>query len=97
MGRVVGLGWYHQTDPRGCALYILRPGDVPDKWSVWCRDDSLPSGEPGPYVRATSQTFRDKADALAYANTVAVSRAPELRKVSADPSAYYSRGFAVYR
>lgn len=20
---------YHQTDPRGCALYILRPGDVP--------------------------------------------------------------------
>ncbi len=23
------LGFYHQTDPRGCALYILRPGDVP--------------------------------------------------------------------
>ena len=21
---------YHQSDPRGCALYILRPGDVPD-------------------------------------------------------------------
>jgi len=25
-----GLSYYHQTDPRGCALYILRPGDVPD-------------------------------------------------------------------
>lgn len=24
------LSFYHQTDPRGCALYILRPGDVPD-------------------------------------------------------------------
>jgi len=24
-----GLTFYHQTDPRGCALYILRPGDVP--------------------------------------------------------------------
>lgn len=23
------LQWYHQTDPRGCALYIIRPGDVP--------------------------------------------------------------------
>lgn len=23
-----GLTVYHQTDPRGCALYILRPGDV---------------------------------------------------------------------
>lgn len=36
---------YVQTDPRGCALYILRPGDVPD---------------------------------------------------GGDPSAYYSRGIAVY-
>ena len=24
-----GLDFYHQTDPRGCALYVLRPGDVP--------------------------------------------------------------------
>lgn len=24
------LSFYHQTDPRGCALYILRPGDVPE-------------------------------------------------------------------
>ncbi len=24
-----GLGLYHQTDPRGCALYLIRPGDVP--------------------------------------------------------------------
>lgn len=24
-----GLAWYHQTDPRGCAVYVLRPGDVP--------------------------------------------------------------------
>jgi hypothetical protein len=25
-----GLSFYQQGDPRGCALYILRPGDVPD-------------------------------------------------------------------
>lgn len=25
-----GLTFYHQTDPRGCALYLLRPGDVPE-------------------------------------------------------------------
>lgn len=24
-----GLTWHHQTDPRGCAVYVLRPGDVP--------------------------------------------------------------------
>lgn len=24
------LSFYHQTDPRGCSLYILRPGDVPE-------------------------------------------------------------------
>jgi hypothetical protein len=24
-----GLTVYHQGDPRGCALYLLRPGDVP--------------------------------------------------------------------
>lgn len=24
------LTFYHQTDPRGCALYIIRPGDVPE-------------------------------------------------------------------
>lgn len=24
------LTYYHQTDPRGAALYILRPGDVPN-------------------------------------------------------------------
>jgi hypothetical protein len=24
-----GLAIYHQGDPRGCCLYILRPGDVP--------------------------------------------------------------------
>ncbi len=24
------LGYYIQSDPRGCALYILRPGDVPE-------------------------------------------------------------------
>lgn len=43
--RSVGLRAYVQTDPRGCALYLLRPSDVPD---------------------------------------------------GADPSAYYSRGVAVY-
>lgn len=30
MGRYPNLRSYLQTDPRGCALYILRPGDVPD-------------------------------------------------------------------
>jgi hypothetical protein len=25
-----GLSFYHQGDPRGCALYVLRPGDVPE-------------------------------------------------------------------
>jgi hypothetical protein len=25
-----GLTIYHQGDPRGCCLYILRPGDVPE-------------------------------------------------------------------
>lgn len=24
-----GLKAYHQTDPRGCALYLLRAGDIP--------------------------------------------------------------------
>lgn len=27
---VAGMGFYVQTDPRGAALYIIRPGDVPD-------------------------------------------------------------------
>lgn len=30
------LDWFHQTDPRGCALYILRPGDVPDGQDPSC-------------------------------------------------------------
>jgi hypothetical protein len=25
-----GLTFYHQGDPRGCCLYLLRPGDVPE-------------------------------------------------------------------
>ena len=25
-----GLTVYHQGDPRGCSLYLLRPGDVPE-------------------------------------------------------------------
>ena len=29
-----GLMMYHQGDPRGCALYVIRPGDVPDGQSV---------------------------------------------------------------
>jgi len=24
-----GVEYYHQSDPRGCALYVIRPGDVP--------------------------------------------------------------------
>ncbi len=30
MARYSGLQTYIQTDPRGCALYILKPGDVPE-------------------------------------------------------------------
>jgi hypothetical protein len=30
MARYPTLGCHLQTDPRGCALYILRPGDVPE-------------------------------------------------------------------
>ena len=30
MSRYPDLSYYVQTDPRGCALYILRPGDVLD-------------------------------------------------------------------
>lgn len=29
-----GLGYYVQGDPRGAALYIIRPGDVPDGENV---------------------------------------------------------------
>lgn len=29
MARYPKLGYYIQGDPRGCALYILRPGDIP--------------------------------------------------------------------
>jgi len=31
-----GLKLYHQTDPRGCALYVLRPGDVPEGSTPEC-------------------------------------------------------------
>jgi hypothetical protein len=37
IARYPGLSVYHQTDPRGCALYVLRPGDVPE------------GADPGPY------------------------------------------------
>lgn len=30
MSRYPTLSYYVQGDPRGCALYILRPGDVPE-------------------------------------------------------------------
>lgn len=30
MRKYPGLGYYVQTDPRGAALYVLRPGDVPE-------------------------------------------------------------------
>jgi hypothetical protein len=28
IARYPGFGFYIQTDPRGCALYVLRPGDI---------------------------------------------------------------------
>lgn len=30
------LSFYHQGDPRGCALYILQPGDVPAGEDAGC-------------------------------------------------------------
>lgn len=36
MARYPALGHYVQGDPRGAALYILRPGDVPDGADVHC-------------------------------------------------------------
>lgn len=36
MARYPGLSAYVQTDPRGAALYILRPGDVPAGGDVSC-------------------------------------------------------------
>lgn len=29
LSRYPGLTPYYQTDPRGCALYLIRPGDIP--------------------------------------------------------------------
>ncbi len=36
MKRYPTLSVYIQTDPRGCALYILRPGDVPEGQEPSC-------------------------------------------------------------
>ena len=36
MGRYPSLSAYIQTDPRGAALYILRPGDVPEGGDINC-------------------------------------------------------------
>ena len=30
------LTYYHQGDPRGCSLYIIRPGDIRDGQTVNC-------------------------------------------------------------
>ncbi len=34
LARYPGLSAYVQGDPRGCALYIIRPGDVPEGCDV---------------------------------------------------------------
>jgi len=34
MGQYPDLRYYIQSDPRGAALYILRPGDIPDNLRV---------------------------------------------------------------
>lgn len=34
LARHPGFAFYQQTDPRGCALYLIRPGDVPEGASV---------------------------------------------------------------
>lgn len=36
MGKYPGLTAYVQGDPRGAALYVLRPGDVPEGGSAEC-------------------------------------------------------------
>jgi hypothetical protein len=30
IGRHPSLSYYHQTDPRGCALYVMRTSDIPE-------------------------------------------------------------------
>lgn len=34
VARYPGFSWYHQSDPRGAAVYILRPGAVRDGEAV---------------------------------------------------------------
>lgn len=95
--RYPGLSAYVQTDPRGCALYIMRPGDLADGWSVWCREDREPNGTPGAMVRATRQTFPTKESAIAYMQGINISREPELRQEWREASECYTRGIAVHR
>jgi len=96
LARYPGLQAYVQTDPRGCALYILRPGDVPNAFGVWCKSDENGQGGGG-MERATSRKFATRAESEAYAATVAASRSPEIWMEHGDVSAYYSRGIAVYK
>lgn len=82
------LCWYHQTDPRGAALYILRRRDVPTEYHVTCLDE-------GRRVPATSRPFADRPWAVIYAATVAPSRRPRVES-RRNVEAHYPRGLAIY-
>lgn len=58
---------YHQTDPRGCALYVLRLADIPRDYFAVVKTDGgwtiQRKGESSPY----SVTIKTKAEAKAFA------------------------------
>lgn len=61
------LTYYHQTDPRGCALYILRKADIPRDYFAVIKTDGgwtiQRKGSDSPY----SVTIKTKAEAKAFA------------------------------
>lgn len=76
------LTYYHQTDPRGCALYIVRKSDLPrDYFEVVRKDDGWTIQRKGSDT-AYSGTYRTKAAAKAFAARETLS-------------SYYTRGLAA--
>jgi hypothetical protein len=65
----------------GYAIFIALAGlKDHDGWTVWCRDDTLSDGTPGPYVRATRKVFPTRDAARAYSLKIAQARKPVILK-----------------
>ena len=75
MAQYPDLLYYHQTDPRGCALYILRKSDVPkdyfavvkvaDGWTIQRRGSDSPySGASKTKAQAKAFAFRQTVDSF---------------------------------